>query len=134
MSSHESEEVVVEAIKRQRRAAYKEYCLTGVPSQDQRLHNLAVAALQAIYAMPMEECMKRFLEEDQETVKYLVQHSLALHPYLSRPSVEALLALKDCLHIPDDHWQVLQSTFNLGCEHIHPTPGGKGFHIVCHPS
>jgi hypothetical protein len=49
--------------------------------------------------------MERFLMEDQKMVKYLVQHSQALHPYLSRPSIEALLALKDRLHIPDDHWQ-----------------------------
>jgi len=48
----ESEEVVVNAIKHQRRAAYEEYHLKGVPNQDQRLHDLAVVALQAIYSMP----------------------------------------------------------------------------------
>jgi len=45
----ESEEVVVNAIKHQRRAAHEEYHLKGVvPNQDQRLHDLAVVALQAI--------------------------------------------------------------------------------------
>jgi len=47
-----SEEVVVNAIKHQPRAAYEEYHLKGVPNQDQRLHDLAVVALQAIYSMP----------------------------------------------------------------------------------
>lgn len=85
----ESEEVVVNAIKHQRRAAYEEYHLKGVPNQDQRLHDLAVVALQAIYSMPkvllsfvhkqvsknlhisQEQCMERFLMEDQKMVKYL---------------------------------------------------------------
>jgi len=74
----------------------------GVPNQDQRLHDLAV-----------EWRSKQSTPCPQGTF-ILVQHSQALHPYLlSRPSIEALLALNDDrLHIPDDHWQALQSTFN----------------------
>jgi len=85
------EEVVVNAIKHQRRAAYEEYHLKGVPNQDQRLHDLAVewrskqstpcpqgtfilctqTSEQKLTHISHEQCMERFLMEDQKMVNYL---------------------------------------------------------------
>jgi hypothetical protein len=61
-----------------------------------------------------QECLKQFLAEDQKIVKHQCNTARL---FVSWPFVKVLLALKDCLYIPDDHWQNLQSNFNLGHEH-----------------
>lgn len=61
----ESEEAIIEAIKRQRREAYEEYRLKGVPSKEQQLHELVVVVLKTIYSMPkvLFPCMHKQIIE-----------------------------------------------------------------------
>lgn len=47
-------------------------------------------------------------------MQYLVDKLKYFQNHLSLPSVEALLALKDNLYIPDDQWHYITSTFQLG--------------------
>jgi len=82
-------------------------------------------------------------------MQYLVDKLEYFQNRLSPPSVEALLALKDNLYIPDDRWQYITSTFQLGPgSSLHyiekhrqalnrrlpmmPTGGGRGYEIVRH--
>ncbi len=92
--------------------------------------------------------MKELIKDNMEVMEYLVSKVEFFNKQLGDPGIEVLLALKDELHIPDDQWQQVVSTFNLGrggnlhqieklCQHlnstlpINPTPGRQGYEIVC---
>lgn len=51
-----------------------------------------------------EVCLQEVLQSDVQVMQYLVDKLKYFQNRLSSPSVEALLALKDNLYIPDDQW------------------------------
>jgi hypothetical protein len=94
-----------------------------------------------------EKSVEQFLLQDCKLVEYLVQqHAVGPKP----ATTEALLALKDRLRIPDDHWSTGGATFNLSSKqslhhikklrkqlnqtlHIQRTEGQHGYRIVHTP-
>ncbi len=97
-----------------------------------------------------EACFQKALWSDVWVLQYLVDHLEFFQGCLTTPSVEALLVLKDTLHISDDRWHHVVTTFQLGAGsslyHIKkhhstlnsllpmtPTDGGKGYEIVWTP-
>jgi hypothetical protein len=58
--------------------------------------------------------MKELIKDNMEAMEYLVSEVEFFNKRLGDPEIEVLLALKDELRIPDDWWQQVVSTFNLG--------------------
>ncbi len=87
------------------------------------------------------------IRDDQKALEYLMSKVAFFQEKITTPSLEALLALKDQLAIPNDQWALIRKTFNLKNEgklyqieqlhhvmnetlSIHLTPGGRGWEIV----
>ncbi len=80
-------------------------------------------------------------------LQYLLEKNPILWQIPPQISIQELLALKDRLHIPDNQWTLITTTFGLGKEHsryqiekeqkrvnqmftLKPTPGKLGYMIV----
>ena len=92
--------------------------------------------------------MQALLKDDQVAIEYLRTEVEELRMELTKPSLEALLALKDQLAIPDDDWDLVVRTFGAkAVAKLHrlealqrrmnnelpitPTAGGRGWEVVC---
>jgi hypothetical protein len=67
------------------------------------------------------------LKTDVWAMQYLINNLEIFQCCLTTPSVEALLSLKDTLHISDDRWHQVVATFQLGS-------GSSLYHIEKHRS
>lgn len=128
--------------KQRHEELYQQYLAGEVPDHSTHQHHVSAATLQATYGLGKEESIEKFLSADLSTAPYLARPQ-------EQPSLEALLAFKDRLFIPDDHWDDVRYTFNLDKEYsrhhietlrtkmnstldIHLTEGKRGYQIDIH--
>jgi hypothetical protein len=68
-----------------------------------------------LLGVPYEQCLKTLID-NKETIMFLLDNIPLLKKQcrqLEEPAIEALLAFKDRLRIPDHDWRVVVDTFNL---------------------
>lgn len=71
-----------------------------------------------LFGRPFEECLKT-LVDNEENATFLVNNVPRLQrkcAKLNKPAIEALLAFKDRLRIPDHDWSFVVETFDLGAD------------------
>lgn len=106
--------------------------------REQAHHLLILLYQQSSY----KQCLLQLLRAEPLVVAELIRE-LPEFQSVGHPSVDALLAFKDHLHIPDHDWPYVMGVFNLGPEcslysirrrrqevnatiPVEPTPGGRG--------